>query len=103
MSRFKWRKYQRRKKAEKESVEKVMAESNNNHPQFKEAEEKKSVERKLFYPKGEKPKEKVPEHLPKDYMLTNDFDSGSESSLAKMYLPFYASVLIITLKSHIKH
>lgn len=38
--------------------------------------------RKLFSPKGEKTKDKVPKHpLEDDYMLINDFDSGSKSSL----------------------
>lgn len=58
-----------------------MPESSTNQPWFEEVEEKKHVRRVLFSLKGENPKEKVPEHLPEEDTLINDFESGSESSL----------------------
>lgn len=41
--------------------------------------------RRLFSPKGEKPKENMPKHLPEDEMLTDNFDSASKLSLGINY------------------
>lgn len=60
-----------------------MAKSSTNQPQFKnEVEDKKLVGRSFFSPRVEKPKEKTSEQPPKDDdMLTDDFESRSESSM----------------------
>lgn len=60
-----------------------MVESSTSEPQFNnEVEDKKPVGRKLFSPRMEKPKEKTSEQPPEDDdMLTDDFNSGSKSSM----------------------
>lgn len=83
MSRSQWRRQQRRSKDEREPIEKDIEESSTNQPQFnKEVEDKKPVGRKLFSPRMVTPEEKISEQpLKDDDMLTDDFDSGSESSM----------------------
>lgn len=82
MSRSQWRRQQRRTKAERESNEKVMAESSTNQPPMKNrGEERKPIGRELFPARKKEYEDKSERPTADDDMLTVNFDTGSEPSL----------------------